>query len=115
MPVVLTRVILDRVTLDGSSVLDLSDTIDAGDGSTLGVLFIVHEAGSGESPKLSLEHSITNEEQGYVPFDTPMAVALDTAATTVFLAPQYLRWLRWRLSGTLNDPAVVTLVVLAKS
>ena len=110
-----TRILLDRATVHDGDALSLSDALDLGEYSSLGVVLTVHEAGAGSAPTLSVEHAVVNEDEGYVPFDTPMQISLETPATAAFQAHPFLRWIRRTCSGTLSSPAVVTLAIIAKA
>lgn len=110
----LTAVLLDRAALREGDTLSIDETVDLGAYATLGVVLTVHEAGAGEAPTLVVEHAITNEEDAFVPFDPAIEIALDATGTESAMKGQILRWLRWRIAGTLTGQATVSLAILAR-
>ena len=63
---------------------------------------------------LSLERSSSGEVDGYVAFATPVQVDLTATGSAWFHVPAFMRWVAWRLSGSLSASAVVTLDIVAK-
>ncbi len=111
---VLSAVLLDRATLRDGDALSPDESVDLGAYTTLGVVLTVHEAGAGEAPVLVLEHAIQNEDEAFVGFDPAIEIPLDATGTQSAMKSQILRWLRWRISGTLTGQATVTLAILAR-
>lgn len=110
-----TCILLDHETLSDGDELSGSDCLDLGAYGSLGFVLTVHEAGAGDAPVLIIEHAITNEDEAFVSFDPAIDFALDQAGTASAMVVPFLRWVRWRVGGTLSSAATVSLSVLAKS
>lgn len=108
-----TRV-LDASTLSDGDGAEPTHAVDLGEYRELHIFVRVTEAGTGESPTLVVEHSSRGETDTYVPFETPVSVDLTTTGNTWVQVSGFLRYVAWRLTGTLSASAVVTLDIVAK-
>lgn len=114
MPVY-TRRLLDRANVSEGDALSLDEALDLGEHHTLAIAVNVLSAGAGTAPTLTVVHAAANEKDAYTTLSEPVAVPLDATGITVVYIPAFLRWVRWAVSGTLTDGAVVTLDLIAKS
>lgn len=110
----LSRRVLDRQTLTTDATMDASEAPDVGAYTILEIVATVHEAASGESPRLLVRHAPVNEADAWLAFETPMEVDLSVTGATWRHVTAFTRFLGWSTSGTLNTDAVVTLDVVAK-
>ena len=112
-----TRVtrLLKSVTLRTGDTISSGDVADLSDANTLGIVFNVESAGSGDAPKLKVVHSATNEADTWLDFSPSAEVDLTAPGLTWIQEDAFTRWAGWTVTGTLNTPAVVTLDVIGKS
>lgn len=106
--------ILNGDTVNDGDAAEPTGAIDLSDYGELHIFARVSEAGTGESPSLVLEHSSRGESDSYVAFATPVQVDLSETGSAWFHVPAFMRWVAWRLNGSLSSPAVVTLDIVAK-
>lgn len=106
--------LLNGDTLSDGDAAEPTGAVDLSDYRELHVYIRVSEAGAGDSPALLVEHSSRGESDTYVAFATPVNVDLTVAAGAWFHVPAFMRWVAWRLSGSLSSAAVVTLDIVAK-
>lgn len=107
--------LLDSTTINDGDAMDLTQALDLANFRELEIVVRVLQAGEGDAPKLVVEHSASNEEDGYLSFSDPVEVDLSTTGNTWFHQGAFTRWIAWRTSGTLSASAVVTLELVAKS
>ena len=106
--------VLEAATLSDGEAAEPTGALDLSEHRELHVYIRVSEAGAGDSPLLILEHSSSGEVDGYVAFATPVQVDLTAMGSAWFHVPAFMRWVAWRLSGSLSASAVVTLDIVAK-
>lgn len=115
MPINLYTRVLDTATLNDGDAAQPTDAADYSGYRELEIFVRVTEAGLGDSPALVLEHSSRGEADTYVPFATPVTVSLAATGNAWFHVPAFMRWVAWRLTGTLEGSATVTLDIIAKA
>lgn len=105
---------LDAATISDGDAIEPTGAIDLSEYRELHVFVRVIEAGTGDSPSLVLEHSSRGETDAYVPFSTPVQVDLSATGGAWFYVPAFMRWVAWRVTGSLATPATVTVDIVAK-
>lgn len=107
--------ILSSTTLSPGDASDVSLALDEGEYRELHVVLTVSSAGQGDTPKLVLRHAAVNDKDHYLDFETPVEISLTETGTAWFHVDTFTRWVCWFVSGTLTEPAVVTIDLIGKS
>lgn len=105
--------VLDGATLSEGDAAELAAALDLARFRELEIVARVTVAGVGDAV-LVVEHSASNQEGSYLPFQEPVAVDLSTVGNTWSHHGAFTRWVNWRVTGTLSSSAVVTLEIVAK-
>ena len=107
-------VVLSSTTLSDGDVMDPATALDLACYRTLDLVVRVEEAGSGDAPKLVVEHSASNAADTWLGFTEPVEVDLTATGIAWSRQEAFTRWVGWRISGSLSASAVVTLEIVAR-
>ena len=106
--------ILSDTTLSPGEASDILLALDEGERSELHFVLTVSSAGQGDAPKLVVRHAAVNDKDHYLDFETPVEISLSSTGTAWFHVNTFTRWVCWFVSGTLTEPAVVTIDLIGK-
>lgn len=107
------RILIQQSIGNGDS-QPLPEALDLIDSSSLVVIIQVHEAATGEAPRLLIRHAPVNEEEEYLDFDSAIEVDLTATGRSTYHVEYFSRWVAWFTSGVLETNAVVTIDIIAR-
>lgn len=122
MPTILAQPLVEaEIATDGTT--PLPGPLDLGDWPTLEIVVRVLRAGVAtptedgqptNAPVLVLQHAPTADAVSLLDLPTPVAVDLCAEGTTWIHVPYFTAWIHPSVSGSLDEPAQVSVEILGK-
>lgn len=106
--------LLEGRRFSGPETMAETDWLDLGAYKTLSVAFDLLNQGVGSTPKLVIEHAAVARDDQFILLGT-VDVALDgTEGMSYKFAGDFLRFVRWKVTGSISSPAAVAAYLVAK-